>query len=262
LGTHNLVLNGTSTGSASSHVITNGTGSVISNNINAGPVTVPVGPNATSYNPVIISNGQGRNYTVRVAPGISPSINNPNRAINRTWYVMPNTPVTSPVNLVFQFVDADMNNNASATLVMEAAVHNGTTWTVVSPATGVTPSGTPTDRQVGINTTVFGPTAIGNFGAITFPTATANVDADVTSMVMMPNIVRDQTVLRVNVRRTMKINWSVVDANGRIIMTFTKQVLSGQNDIQLLLGHLAQGAYQIVGSTEKGKTGVLRFVKL
>lgn len=262
LGANNLVLNGTASGSAASHVITNGTGSVVSNNINADAVTVPVGPNATSYNPVIISNGQGRNYAVRVATGINPAINNPNRAINRTWNVTPNTAPSSPVNIVFQFVDADMNTNASATLVMEAAVHNGTTWNVVSPATGVTPSGTPTDRQVGISTTQFGPTVIGNFGAITFPTATANVDADVTSMVMMPNVVNNQSVLRVHVRRTMAINWSVVDANGRIVMSFSKQMLAGQNDIQLVLGHLAGGAYQIVGSTEKGKTGVVRFVKL
>ncbi len=262
LGANNLVLNGTASGSANSHVITNGTGGVVSNNINADAVTVPVGPNATSYNPVIISNGQGRNYTVRVATGINPAINNPNRAVNRTWNVTPNTAPSSPVNIVFQFVDADMNANASATLVMEAAVHNGTTWNVVSPATGVTPSGTPADRQVGISTTQFGPTVIGNFGAISFPTATANVDADVTRIVMMPNVVNNQSVLRVNVRRTMAINWSVVDANGRIVMSFSKQMLAGQNDIQLVLGHLAAGAYQIVGSTEKGKTGVVRFVKL
>jgi hypothetical protein len=60
----------------------------------------------------------------------------------------------------------------------------------------------------------------------------------------------------------MKINWVVIDATGRIVMSFTKEVFAGQNDIKLQLGHLTQGAYQIVGSTEKGKTGVLRFVRV
>ena len=261
-GASTLSLNGSTSGSAASHIITNGTGVVISNNINAMPVVIPVGPDATSYNPVIISNGQGRNYQVRVATGITPAINNPNRAVNRTWYVVPNTVPASEVNLVFQFVETDMNTNATASLVMEAAVNNGSGWTIVSPPTGVTPSGTPNDRQVGVNTVLFGSFAIGNFGAISFPTATTNIDADVTSMVMMPNLVQNHSILRLHARRAMKINWSVVDANGRIVMSFTREAFAGRNDIHLQLGHLAQGSYQIVGSTTRGTTGVMRFIKM
>jgi hypothetical protein len=262
LGTNNLVLNGSATGSAASHIITDGTGGVISNNVGANAATVPVGPDATHYNPVIISNGQGRNYTVKVITGVVPAILNNNRAINRTWTVTPNTQPSSNVDLILQYADGDENSNAIPTLLMEVGVNNGTQWNVVSPATGVTPSGTAPARQVGFSTTQFGPMVVSNIGGLTTPLAVRNVDADVSRVVLMPNLVNNQTVLRVEVRRTMKITWSVIDANGRVVMMFEKQVLAGQNDQTLNLSALAGGTYQLIGNTGKGKTAVVRFVKL
>jgi hypothetical protein len=145
---------------------------------------------------------------------------------------------------------------------MEAGVHNGATWNIVSPPTGVTPSGLSDARQVGLSTTQFGPMIIANFGGISFPTATAGVDPDVTRVILMPNPVQSSANLRVNVIRSMRINWCIIDANGRIVMTFGKQLLSGQNDLPLQLSHLAAGVYHVIGSTEKGKTQMVRFIKL
>jgi hypothetical protein len=262
LGSNNMTLNNTAIGSAVSHIVTNGTGAAISNNIITSSVTIPVGPNATSYNPVIISNGQGRNYTVKVATGINPTINNPARAINRTWDIRPSTAPGSPVNILLQYSDADAGSSATGGVVMEVGVHNGTTWNIVSPANGVTPSGLSDARQVGVATTQFGPIIVANFGGISFPTALAGVDPDVASILVMPNPVHSSTILRVNLRRAMKVYWNVVDANGRIVMTFSRQMLTGQTDIPLQVAQLAQGVYQVIGATEKGKTQVVRFVKL
>lgn len=260
LGANNLILNGSATGSATSHIVTDGTGGAISNNVTTA-VTVPVGPDTTHYNPVIISNGQGRNYTVKVVNGITPAILNNARAINRVWTVTANTAPSSNVDLVFQYADGDANSNSIPTLLMEVGEYNGTQWNVISPATGVTPSGTSTARQVGISTTQLGPIVISNIGGLTTPLALRNVDADVSRVVLMPNLVNSQAVLRVEVRRSMKIIWSVVDAQGRVIMMFSKQVMAGQNDQTLDLSRLSGGVYQLIGDTGKGKTSVVRFVK-
>jgi hypothetical protein len=261
LGSNNLVLNNSVTGSLASHVITNGTGSVISNNIGAATTTIPVGADAGSYNAVDISNGQGRNYTVRVVSGINPTINNPARAINRTWNIQPSSAVSN-VNINLHYTQADANPSASATSVMEVGINSGGAWNIVSPGIGVTPSGTTADYQVGITTSQFGSMVVANFGGITFPTAIAGIDPDVAGIVLMPNPVQTKTLMRVQLRRAMKVYWTVVDANGRIVMSFSKQLTAGSNDIPLQVGHLAHGVYQVIGATEKGKTQLVRFVKL
>jgi hypothetical protein len=102
---------------------------------------------------------------------------------------------------------------------------------------------------------------VGNLGGITFPTATSNVDADVTSVVLMPNVVDNMALLRVKTRRTTTVNWTVIDGNGRVVMAFSRQVLAGQNDIQLSLGKLASGSYQLLGTTEKGRVEAVRFMR-
>ncbi len=96
----------------------------------------------------------------------------------------------------------------------------------------------------------------------TFCTSVPNVDAGVTSMVMMPNLVRNEATLRVMVSRTMKMNWNVVDAQGKVVMRFQNQVMPGKNDIKLFLGQLSNGTYQLQGVTDKGLTEVVRFVKM
>jgi hypothetical protein len=261
LGTNNLTLNGTVIGSAASHIITNGTGSVISNNITNNAVTIPVGADATSYNPVIITGGAGRNYTVRVAVGVNPTLNNNCYAINRTWTVTPSSAVATPVDVTLQYADADKNSCATPNALMEAGVNNGTAWVLASGVNGLVPVGTTTARQVTLQTTAFGPMAVWSPGAFSFPTAVVNVDADVSGMVLMPSVVSSSTVLRVEARRAMKVSWQITDANGRVVMTLSKSLLSGRNDITLQLGHLSSGVYQVVGYTDKGKTQVLRLIR-
>jgi hypothetical protein len=93
-------------------------------------------------------------------------------------------------------------------------------------------------------------------------TAVPNIDPDVTTMLLMPNVVIQNTVLRISVRRAMKIDWSVIDAQGRVMMKFTQKVTAGQNDMPLQLGRLAAGSYYLNGTTEKGRLGLMKFQKL
>ncbi|MER3470004.1 MAG: hypothetical protein C4330_01385 [Chitinophagaceae bacterium] len=263
LGSNNLTVSGTVPGSVSSHIITNGTGSVISNNITANSVIIPVGPDAASYNPVVISNGQGANYTVRVATGITPTINDPSRAINRTWTITPSTSVSSGVQITYQYDDTHKNANAVPTNAMEVGVNNGTNWNVITGSGGITPIGTATARQVTVTTTLFGPTVIANVGGVNLTTAIPNIDIDIAGVTLMPNVVNGgSTVMRVNLRKAMRIDWMVVDAKGRVVMAFAKQYQAGQTDATLDLSKLAGGTYFISGYTSKGKAPLVRFIKM
>src|SRR5690606_4588571 len=102
----------------------------------------------------------------------------------------------------------------------------------------------------------------GNVGSSSWITSAPNVDPTIGRMVLMPNLVQSNTVLRVVSTRATRINWSVIDQNGRVVMRFSKQVMIGQNDIQLEFSKLASGVYNITGFTDKGNTQVLRFVKM
>ncbi len=93
-------------------------------------------------------------------------------------------------------------------------------------------------------------------------TSVPTVDADITATVLMPSVVRVNSVLRVNASRATKITWNITDTRGRVVMVFTQKVNAGQNDLNLELGKLAGGAYQLSGYTDKGKTTVIRFVRL
>ncbi len=261
LSSHTLTLNGSFNGSAASHVITNGTGSVVVNNVTATTI-VPVGPDAASYNPVTIDNGQGRNYTVRVATGINPAIPVPGVAVNRTWTVTPNTAVVTPVQLTLQYNDTHMNAQGSATATMQVGAHNGTAWNIISPAAGLVPVGAPAGRRVTVSTSQFGPLVVTNIGGINIPTALPTIDQDITSVVLMPNLVQTSTVLRVKTTRATRIDWMIVDMQGRVVMNFSRQVAAGQTDIPLNVSRFVNGTYILAGFTQKGKLPVLRFVKM
>ncbi len=255
LGNNNLVMNAGATGSTSSHIITSGSGSVVVNNVTT-TVTVPVGPTAASYNPVAIANGQGRNYTVSVATGLTPALFNNTKAINRTWSVTPNTVPASPVTVSLQYADADANASAVPTASMEMGVHTGTGWIVVTPVGGTAPTGSAGARVVTSSTSQFGAMVLANIDGISSSTL-----PDITRSLLMPNLVQNTTVLRVTASRATAVSWRITDASGHVVMEFSRQLLPGQNDITLFLGHLANGMYYLNGFTSADKLPVLRFIR-
>jgi subtilisin-like proprotein convertase family protein len=261
IGNNNLVVPGGTSGSAASHIVTTGTG-VVSSAVNAATVIFPVGPTAASYNPVWIANGQGLNYTVRVATGVPATLANSARAINRTWTVNASATPANAASLTFGYADVDANASATPTANMEIGYYNGTAWVLTTPAGGAAPTGTATNRLVATTSKTFGTMVVSNTGGVLFPTGTPNLDADIYSVKLMPNVIDQQGVLRVMSRRAMNVEWTVTDIQGRVVMKFSHGVLAGQNDMNLKLGHLAIGSYQIVGYTDKGLTNVIKFIRM
>jgi hypothetical protein len=92
-------------------------------------------------------------------------------------------------------------------------------------------------------------------------TAVPSLSADVTSAVMMPSIVRNQSQLRIVVKRSMKIDYVVTDATGTVVMRFSRQAVAGSNDVPLTLQNLAAGTYQVVATGTSGRLATIRFVK-
>jgi trimeric autotransporter adhesin len=262
LGSNNFIMTGGSIGSVTSHIITNGTGVVTINNVTTAAVVFPIGPNATSYNPAAVANGSGRNFSAKVAVGLTPAVPNPTRAINRTWTITPSATSATPAYVGVQYADADGNASYLPATNMEMGVHNGTAWTQISVPGGMAAVGTATARQVGATTTVFGPIAVANVGGIISPLAVSNLDADVTSAMLMPNVVKDKTQMQVVVRKAVKVEWNITDASGRVVRTFSKRLVAGVNTIELSVGDLAGGTYYITGVTEKGKVNVLKMIRL
>jgi uncharacterized delta-60 repeat protein len=261
LGNHNLVLNGTATGSATSHIVTDGTGVVTRTNIGTGSFGFHVGANPSSYNPVVLTGGSGRDFSVRVSNTILPLIESPLRGVNRTWTITPSSVSSNPVTVRLQYADTEGNAFFNGALAMDAGVHNGSTWSVATPAGGVNASGTATARTVQFSSSGFGPTVIANTGAVLTVTALPNPDADIEAVTMIPNVVTNEATVKLVSKRSKWIDWVVTDAQGRAVMKFRKQAPAGQSSFQLNSSHLSGGVYQLTGYTADGKTTMVRFVK-
>ena len=260
LGNSNLVLGESATGSVSSHIVVNGSGKVTMKAVGSSPKQVPVGPDAASVNPVTITNGQGRDYTVSVAAGISPAIADPTRAVNRTWTITPSSAPGANVTLDFQFETAHANTNANLSAVMEVGVHTGSVWAIASPAAGVTPQANGTTRTVSISTQLFGPMVISSPGGIAYPLSVPSVDPDLTEARLLPNLVHDIALLRLQLRRTMRIEVVITDAAGRVLHRQGASQPAGTSDLHLSTTSLAAGTYYLQVNSAKGMR-VLRFVK-
>lgn len=141
-------------------------------------------------------------------------------------------------------------------------ITGATASTYSIPVTAITDAGTYTVVVNGSCGTATSAGAILSINTGTgCTTAVPSIDADVTSVALMPNIIHNNTVLRVNARKAMKVNWRVIDASGREVMSFTQQVSGGTNDLPLQFGTLASGTYHLLGYTNKGRLSALRFVK-
>ncbi|TCJ13159.1 hypothetical protein EPD60_13920 [Flaviaesturariibacter flavus] len=93
-------------------------------------------------------------------------------------------------------------------------------------------------------------------------TAVSNVSEEVSASMLLPNIVHNSTTLRLTARRAMNIDWSITDAQGRVVKRFSQSVNAGRNDLQLSVPGLSAGTYQVTGYPARGNKITLRFVKL
>lgn len=165
LGNHQLTVNNISGGSASGYIQTNGTGSLVVNNISVAAKTLPVGLSA--YNPVTIANGSGHHWSARVEDAVN-NVQAPfttNKAILRTWHITPSVnPPGSGADITFQYDDSDPSQKAAGFNTSEDVQlwHYGGGWVAVSGA--ITPAGAPNGTRTITRTglTGFSPFAIAN----------------------------------------------------------------------------------------------------
>lgn len=128
------VING---GAANAYVMTSSSSGVLRLNTVISK-TFPVGN--SSYNPVVVSNGQNSDFYVKVEDGINPVIAFPTYGINRTWSIYASV-VTPNVGIVFQYAGADANAGATQPQDMEILQYSGAAWNIISGQTNITPAG-------------------------------------------------------------------------------------------------------------------------
>lgn len=165
IGNHDLQITAAIAGSvnANNYIVTNGTGRLI-----IGPgfanFTAHIGPDASSYNPVIHAGISGHSFAYRVRAGFDPA--NPplhDAVVNRQWNIDDLT--GGPINstLTFQWNAAHENGSFNRTIAY-AGRYNGTEWKMVStpsPAAGADPY-----TKTVSNITAFSPFGIGSNGAL------------------------------------------------------------------------------------------------
>lgn len=239
LNNNNLNLIGTnsqiSNGNATNYIVTNGTGTVNVENLNAArsAVTLPIGT-ATNYNPITISNsGTPDTFSARISEGIA---NTTNGAVNATWDISEGTAGGSNVNLTFGWNAAQQNVNFSAAGAMVGHYYNGQ-WNQENSGS-VTGNGPFDITATGITT--FSPFGVMNFGAL----ATAEVRNS--SVHVYPNPFRNYLQVEMEENGTI----TLFDVSGKMVQT--AMLKEGPNRLEV--GVLPAGLYYYALKNLKGGT--------
>ncbi|MBK7432944.1 MAG: right-handed parallel beta-helix repeat-containing protein [Chitinophagaceae bacterium] len=255
VGGFNISLASTSLGSSASHIITNGSGFVVVLNLAAGESrAIPVGSDAASYNPVVLSGNAGHltdNFTVRVKQGVfvngvSGTLYS-SQVVDRTWIINEGISGGSNVNLKLQWsgVQELSGFTRSRCYVMR---HNGTTWTTGS-ATNAT--GTEPFTQSLNNLTAFSSFAV-NTQAIPRP---------VTGI--YPNPARSVLYVVIDLPAAGDVDFSIYDAIGRLVSRTSRSLGAGLSQTILDVSNLSGGQYTIKVTTyEEEEFVVEKFIKL
>ena len=152
-------------GSATAHVVTNGSGKLIFNFITGTPQVFPIGADQTTINTLVITNGGGFSYGARVETGINPNIAVPLSAVNRTWFVTPTGGTPATINTDFYYYAGDGNAGFNYAANVELGQYTGV-WNVIQ--TGLVPAGAyqvaTTISTLANNTEA--PLVLANLGAI------------------------------------------------------------------------------------------------
>ncbi|MBS1574285.1 MAG: T9SS type A sorting domain-containing protein [Bacteroidetes bacterium] len=149
------------------HIITNGSGFLIIPNVGTNLVIFPIGIDATSVSQVEISNGSGLTYSVRVIPGIHPTITQPFAAIDRTWIINTNSAAANPVpaNVTFYYYTGQGGSAFDYSSTVDIGQFITGAWNIVQ--NGLIPTTNPPEYRAFAPITSFNtPFIVGNHGAI------------------------------------------------------------------------------------------------
>ncbi|MFZ9388400.1 MAG: right-handed parallel beta-helix repeat-containing protein [Chitinophagaceae bacterium] len=254
LGSNNISLSSGSGGSPGSHIVTNGSGNVIVLALAAGNSrTIPVGANASTYNPVTLSATAGHvtdNFTVSCRTGVFVNgisgATYMNNIVDRTWIINEATAGGSQVTLSFQWTGTQeltgFQRNRSYVIR-----HNGTAWLAgpESPASGTDPY---SQTISGVNT--FSPFAVRS-EAIPRPRTG-----------IYPNPANNRLNVVLDLSADTPVTFTVFDSKGRKMLQSETTLLAGLSRTTLNLDKLASGVYILQVSTATSpKLMVERFVK-
>lgn len=162
LNDNSLNLKGTSSnitsGNSTNYIVTNGTGTVNVENVDAarGTVNIPIGT-ATNFNPVSISNsGTADTFSARVSDGIQ---NTTNGAVNSTWEISEGTAGGSNVNLTLGW-NLTQQNSSFDPLTAKVGHFYNAIWNPEN--SGAVSNNTITATGI----TTFSPFSVMNFGTM------------------------------------------------------------------------------------------------
>jgi hypothetical protein len=254
LGSNNLTLSASSTGTATSHIITNGSGNVIVSNLAASQSrTIPVGSNATSYNPVTLTGNPGHttdNFTVRVQQGVfengTSGTTFTTHVADRMWIINEGVAGGSNVNVTLQWTSSQelTSFTRAKCYVMQ---HNGTEWVRITPSTA---AGTDPYTQTKANVTTFSPFAV----------ETERIPRP--STWIYPNPTADFLNVVTDLRSAGPIIISVFDSKGRMVYRRQVTLTAGLSRTTLDLRNLSEGVYLVKVSTKTDREFIVqRFVK-
>ena len=155
LSSHNLTIGsgGSISGTSSSnYIITSG---YLRREGVGSNVDFPIGPDASSYNPVMISNsGTSDRFDVHVETGINPALANSSYCLQRTWTISEGTTGGSNTSITFQWASSDENANFTAARTgnrIQAFRYNGSKWVATGSAGGASGSDPYTFTITGVS---------------------------------------------------------------------------------------------------------------
>lgn len=93
-------------------------------------------------------------------------------------------------------------------------------------------------------------------------TPVSSVNMYIGSAMLMPNIVRDNTVLKVVTLQTTNAEWTILNGSGNAVMHFSSRLFYGENKINLSLQQLPAGIYYLRGTIGNANGQSLKFIKL
>lgn len=255
LGNNDLTLANTSTGSAGSHIITNGSGNVIASGLTASSTrTIPVAFNATTYNPVTITANTGHvtdDIIISVKEHVLTNGVSGGQiseyVVDRTWLMNEAVAGGSNVNITLQWNDAEELNNfgRNESYIMQ---YSGGAWMpgVESPANGTGPY-----SQTRTNVTSFSAFAI---QTDPLPNAVTGIFPNPTNSIL-------NVLIRTNAPEPVTI--SVYDESGKLVKTQGESVGYGGTLLQVDVSRLTAGTYILKVSIPGDREFLVRrFIKV
>ncbi len=138
-----LTLINTSTGSSSSYVVADATGTVTMNGVSSAK-TIPIGT-ASSYAPLVVSAGSSTNYSTYVTSTLPCAVGNANQVVNLAWGINGSN---VPSNVVFQWNSTNQGSSFNPANTCEIGQY-GSSCPYTATSIGVASGSGPYTLSVG-----------------------------------------------------------------------------------------------------------------